>query len=190
MLVFYCLRFAEPCIYFQFAIDVNDSNGITIYITMEHDMTLEEKRITDSDYITKPMYLKTYRKLKIITALKLLALIVIVLAVSGIATFVINWFFESSVDAILKYAFMTMDFFGLGNYTPNLNPSSGVLIFDFFNEVIGIILLPVYLWLMFYNLMISLWMVFGGINEVFNILTSTPTPELISLANLEDSGAI
>lgn len=157
---------------------------------MEHDMTLEEKRITDSDFITKPMYLKIYRKLKIITALKFLALILIVLAVSGIATFVINWFFEPSTNVILKYSFMAIGFFDLGNYTPNLNTSSGVLIINGFTEIIGIILLPIYLWLMFYNLIISLWMVFGGINEVFNILTSTPTPELISLANLEDSGAI
>lgn len=189
MLVFYCLEFAEPCIYFQYTIDKVKINDITIYITTRYYM-ISEKRITDSEYITKPMYIKIYNKLKLITVMKYIALTVIILAATGISTFVINWFFECSINVILKYSFMAIDFLDLGNYTPKSSTSSGVVIIDVFTEVIGIMLLPVYLWLMFYNLIISLWMVFGCINEVFNILTSTPTPELISLANLEDSGAI
>lgn len=157
---------------------------------MERNMTLEEKRLTDSDFITKPMYIKMYRKLQIITALKYLALIVIALAASGIATFVINWLFEPSFNVILKYSFIAIDFLSLGNYTSDLNTSSGFIIIDVFTEILGIFFLPVYLWFMFHNLILCIWMVCGCINQVFVIANSPPTPELISLINLDDSGAI
>lgn len=129
---------------------------------------ISSKRITAADYMTYPMYIKMYRKLRVLLGIISLVSILITLGVSATLTAFIFDFFEPTTTMIVKYLMIALDSFqhsaNLSELFINFLKNSNFGMMDIF----GLALLPFYLGSMFINLFITTFIVHMCLETAFS----------------------
>ncbi|MGN7442015.1 hypothetical protein [Pseudomonas lactis] len=128
---------------------------------------ISEKRITPDDYMTKPMYIKMYKKMRAVLGIICLLFILITLGISATLTMFLFDFFEPTTTMIVKYLLIALNSFehsgNLSEFLTNFFISSNFGMRDIY----GLVLLPIYLGSMFINLFITAFIVHMCLETAF-----------------------